>query len=1020
MVVLSFGVQLFSPLVQVIHAQATTHEEDTQQILDSAESIAASMELVSLPEYQSPAIDKLVVNLTNAHIQGYVNERTDIEFSVNHKIGDIKIYLPEEVAVDQENLSNDLAVFETGNKGEWLLSGDYKRDSFSVPLLVNKAGVFSVSIEHQVEVQLEIHEKKASHIIEKVPHGDQNEMDIDEEADIEQAIDLAQNTESRNLSGIPIKEFELTGTIDNDADFHLIPEGTVPLRVSDETEIYYNGVLQTGSFNILSSQFATGEIVITYLGQYKGQAIEVVLNDFVDLNNISSIQLILERGNILVQGTGGELNTKRGFSLNQVVRTMDTKETIETPVIQGVVPYLRVGTNLRIEQSSLHSVFLLDSYDGNATVTSDDKDFVFDLGTPITVVFAPSRALNLILDSTAHLEMTYTDQNNAIGLFGCPGDDQFPVHDIELEANPTYGGNPTADSSQLWRGVTTGIRANPSPGYTFSSWEIVSGTGSSITDVQAEETTFTMGSENTVIRAVYEESPRSLTLEASSAAGGTPRAEVTDISPEGTTTISANLNLGYTFSRWEIVSGAGSSIANVHAANTTFTMGTENTTIRAVYLKESQVMMTSNIGVNARPLIENASGTFLSEAIVLEGDTRQIRSGLVSSGYTFIRWEIVSGEGGHITNIYSSSTTFTMGSSDTVLRAVFERIPSFRLTLETNLPEAGNPTANESMITEGSTTIIRPNVNPGYTFSHWELVSGIGATITNVTEESATFRMGTSDATVRAIYERKAGGNVEVNYIDTHQQKIEDSIILSGLMNDEYHTEAKEIEGYILLESPDNASGLFKEEAQVVNYIYDKDQVEPKDPLNPEIEVDPENRPNLSENQGLLSIDFASQFHFGERIISVNEKTFYAQPQQLLDGTETSVRPNYIQISDRRAVKDRGGWVLSVTQEEQFRSTSGHELTGAFLSFQNQQLASATENEEPTMTNADRIELHPGQKQRLLEANNENGTGTWIYRFGNQDTADRSIALNVPSDTNTMATRYESKLLWELSAVPSN
>ena len=207
MVVLSFGIQLFSPLVQVIQAQATTHEEDTQQILDSAESIAASMELVSLPEYQSPAIDKLVVNLTNEHIQGYVNERTDIEFSVNHKIGDIKIYLPEEVAVDQENLSNDLAVFETGNKGEWLLSGDYKRDSFSVPVLVSIAGVFSVSIEHQVEVQLEIHDKTASHIIEKVPHADQNEMYIDKEADIEQAIVLPENTESRNLSGVPIKEF---------------------------------------------------------------------------------------------------------------------------------------------------------------------------------------------------------------------------------------------------------------------------------------------------------------------------------------------------------------------------------------------------------------------------------------------------------------------------------------------------------------------------------------------------------------------------------------------------------------------------------------------------------------------------------------------------------------------------------------------------------------------------------------------------------------------------------------------
>ena len=62
------------------------------------------------------------------------------------------------------------------------------------------------------------------------------------------------------------------------------------------------------------------------------------------------------------------------------------------------------------------------------------------------------------------------------------------------------------------------------------------------------------------------------------------------------------------------------------------------------------------------------------------------------------------------------------------------------------------------------------------------------------------------------------------------------------------------------------------------------------------IEVEPENKPELPENQGQLSIDFISSFNFGSQAISVHEQTYYAQPQRLLlneDGT----------VKERRAAK---------------------------------------------------------------------------------------------------------------------
>ena len=93
--------------------------------------------------------------------------------------------------------------------------------------------------------------------------------------------------------------------------------------------------------------------------------------------------------------------------------------------------------------------------------------------------------------------------------------------------------------------------------------------------------------------------------------------------------------------------------------------------------------------------------------------------------------------------------------------------------------------------------------------------------------------------------------------------------------------------------------------------------------MNPDLEVNPENKPELPEDQGILSIDFVSSFNFGTQVISAQDQTYYAQPQRLMneDGTVNGdeIRPNYVQISDRRPKNKRNGWQLDVTQNEQFK-----------------------------------------------------------------------------------------------------
>lgn len=205
--------------------------------------------------------------------------------------------------------------------------------------------------------------------------------------------------------------------------------------------------------------------------------------------------------------------------------------------------------------------------------------------------------------------------------------------------------------------------------------------------------------------------------------------------------------------------------------------------------------------------------------------------------------------------------------------------------------------------------------------------------------------------------------------------------------------------------------------------VGDLGPVSPVDPLDPEIEVDPENKPVLPEDQGQLSIDFISAFNFGSQAISAHDQTYYAQPQRLLneDGTvnENEERPNYVQISDRRLENDRNGWTLAVTQKEQFKGAENQVLNGASLSLSNQQVITAQGGTAPGLQSVP-CTLVPGNRRTLLQAQGSEGTGTWIYRFGDGETAGESVALNVPRGANPEATNYSSTLIWELSAVPGN
>lgn len=197
------------------------------------------------------------------------------------------------------------------------------------------------------------------------------------------------------------------------------------------------------------------------------------------------------------------------------------------------------------------------------------------------------------------------------------------------------------------------------------------------------------------------------------------------------------------------------------------------------------------------------------------------------------------------------------------------------------------------------------------------------------------------------------------------------------------------------------------------------DGVDPRDPLNPDVDVDPDNRPTLPENQGLISIDFISQFDFGHVPIRSSQAYYPALPQKLRNAEDDPAgeeRPNYVQISDRR--EESTGWTLSARLDEAgFVSEEGHQLRGVQLLLNNIRMATTSSNTSSAPTYWESRELNAG-RQILAKAEEGQGSGTWIQRFGDGETMDQSVMLEVPVSATPQATSYTGIIHWELSFVP--
>ncbi|HHK5557875.1 WxL domain-containing protein [Bacillus cereus] len=198
--------------------------------------------------------------------------------------------------------------------------------------------------------------------------------------------------------------------------------------------------------------------------------------------------------------------------------------------------------------------------------------------------------------------------------------------------------------------------------------------------------------------------------------------------------------------------------------------------------------------------------------------------------------------------------------------------------------------------------------------------------------------------------------------------------------------------------------------------------VNPVSPLDPSVEVetkdpkDPKD-PHEPGTQGPLSIDYVSNFQFEKHKASGNNEIYYASLDSITkkDTTETMKVPNYVQVTDNRGTNV--GWKLSVTQNDQFKTAEGRDLTGAALTLKNGTLHSASGSEAPKA--AQDITLTPGQASDVVTAQEEQGMGTWVNTFGKSvEDAKKSVELSVPGKTKKEQAEYTTSLTWELKDAP--
>ncbi|EBH4262073.1 LPXTG cell wall anchor domain-containing protein [Listeria monocytogenes] len=201
--------------------------------------------------------------------------------------------------------------------------------------------------------------------------------------------------------------------------------------------------------------------------------------------------------------------------------------------------------------------------------------------------------------------------------------------------------------------------------------------------------------------------------------------------------------------------------------------------------------------------------------------------GLKSGRTLFEQHEFMYYDDGTSNNILTNGVATATGNGYITIKSTLSTnsnpFAKVRVPITVTPPVKGGDVTVQYKDTTGAvladSTTLFGNVGENYTTTA-KTIDGYSLT-TTPTNANGTFS--TNPQTVTYTYTKDPiAQSVTVNYIDTDGKTIAPTETLSGNIGENYTTTAKTIQGYTLTTTPANAKGTFSTEAQIINYIYEK------------------------------------------------------------------------------------------------------------------------------------------------------------------------------------------------------
>ncbi|WP_317945803.1 WxL domain-containing protein [Carnobacterium maltaromaticum] len=169
--------------------------------------------------------------------------------------------------------------------------------------------------------------------------------------------------------------------------------------------------------------------------------------------------------------------------------------------------------------------------------------------------------------------------------------------------------------------------------------------------------------------------------------------------------------------------------------------------------------------------------------------------------------------------------------------------------------------------------------------------------------------------------------------------------------------------------------------------------IDPTDPLNPG-----------TEQKGPLSVDYVSNFKFGEHQITGKNIAYKALNKD-----------PFVQVTDTRGAGD--GWSLSAKMTT-FESSTNKILKGATLAMKNSLVKAGSSTNISVAPVKSDVLFDNQESQLVLNAKDKAGRGTWVNVWSGTDQANEAVQLNVLAGTPEANTEYTASITWELEDAP--